>query len=352
MSESPAAAIRFDISWRTILKVLAAVALVWVWLRLWPIVMVVAVALVLAVTLEPLIRWLERRRLSRGFAVVLVGVATLVTVGAFLIAAWVPLTDQSKLLIERIAAYHEELAARLPEAVARVMRRGPQDPTQIMSALLGWASVIGSALLTAGAMTLFAFILTLYLLADGRRTYEWVIAYVPPSQRARTDETLSGITDAVFSYVVGNLLTSLFAAAFVYGSLTLLKVPAALILAVLAGVCDFVPILGFFVSLAPAFVLALTISPGTAVAVIGLYGLCHVIENYAIAPKVYGYHLRLSGVAVLLGLVVGAELGGIIGAVLALPVVAAYPIVERIWLRDYLGREVLAEHARLEHNKE
>jgi predicted PurR-regulated permease PerM len=60
----------------------------------------------------------------------------------------------------------------------------------------------------------------------------------------------------------------------------------------------------------------------------------------------------LSGVAVLLGLVIGAELGGIIGALLALPVVAAYPIIERIWLRESLGTEVLDEHARLEREGE
>ena len=80
--------------------------------------------------------------------------------------------------------------------------------------------------------------------------------------------------------------------------------------------------------------------------------LCSVIENYATAPKVYGHHLKLSGVAVLLGLVIGAALGGIIGALLALPVVAAYPIVERIWLRESLGKNVLAEHARLESEAE
>ena len=61
----------------------------------------------------------------------------------------------------------------------------------------------------------------------------------------------------------------------------------------------------------------------------------------------YGYHLKLSRVAVLLGLATGAALGGIIGALLALPVVAAYPIVERIWLRESLGKTVLSEHARL-----
>jgi predicted PurR-regulated permease PerM len=202
--------------------------------------------------------------------------------------------------------------------------------------------------LTAAAMTLFAFILTLYLLADGRSTYEWFFAYVPPAHRAKATETIAGVTEAVFAYVIGNLLTSLFAAAFVLVSLTLLKVPGAFMLAVLAGVCDFVPILGFFVALTVAALVALTVSPGTAVAVSGLYGLCHVIENYVIVPKVYGHNLKLSGVAVLLGLAIGAGLGGIIGALLALPVVAAYPIVERIWLRESLGKDVLAEHARLE----
>jgi predicted PurR-regulated permease PerM len=234
-------------------------------------------------------------------------------------------------------------------AIARVVRRGPQDPAQMMSAIAARVPQIASAVLTAGAMTLFAFILTLYLLADGRSTYEWVIAYIPRAHHAKVHETVAGVTEAVFAYVVGNLLTSLFATVFVLVSLTLLKVPAALMLAVLAGVCDFVPILGFFVALTVAMLVALTVSLGTAVAVSGLYVLCSVIENYGIAPKVYGRHLKLSRVAVLLGLGVGAALGGIIGALLALPVVAAYPIVERIWLRESLGTSVLAEHARLEH---
>ena len=350
--ERPLLRVRLYVPWRTIWKILSAAALVWIWLRIWPIVMVVLVALVLAVTLEPVVRWLERRRLKRGLAVLVVGVVTLATIGAFLAAAVPPIREEMTLLVGRVASLQESVAVRVPVAVARVVRRGPQDPTQLMSAIAAKVPEIGSAVLTAAAMTLFAFILTLYLLADGRRTYEWVIAYVPRAHHAKVNETVAGVTEAVFAYVAGNLLTSLFAAVFVLVSLTLLKVPAALLLAVLAGVCDFVPVLGFFVALTPAVLLALTISPGTAVAVVGLSGLCHVIENYAIVPKVYGHRLKLSGVAVLLGLGIGAALGGIIGALLALPVVAAYPIVERIWLRESLGRNVLAEHARLEREGE
>jgi predicted PurR-regulated permease PerM len=314
--------------------------------------MVVLVSLVLAITLEPIIGWLERRKLKRGLAVLVVGIVTLVTVGGALAAAARPLTEETKLLVGRLAWVQESIAVRVPVAIARVVRRGPQDPAQMMSAIAAKAPDVASAVLTAAAMTLFAFILTLYLLADGRRTYEWVIAYVPRAYRPKMDETIVGVTQAVFAYAAGNLLTSVFAAVFVFVSLAVLGVPAAFMLAVLAGVCDFVPILGFFLALTPAVLVALTISPGTAAAVVGLYGLCHLIENYAIVPKVYGHQLKLSGVAVLLGLGTGAALGGIIGALLALPVVAAYPIVERIWLRESLGTTVLAEHARLEREGE
>jgi predicted PurR-regulated permease PerM len=290
--------------------------------------------------------------LKRGLAVLAVGAVTLAIFGSFLLLAVPLLTQESKLLVGRVASFQESVAVRVPVAVARVVRRGPQDPEQLMSAIAAKVPEIANAVLTAAAMTLFAFILTLYLLADGRSTYEWVIAYIPRAHRAKTTETVAGVTHAVFAYAVGNLLTSLFAAVFVLVSLTLLKVPAAFVLAVLAGLCDFVPILGFFIALTTAVLVALTMSLGTAVAVAGLYALCSVIENYAIAPQVYGRHLKLSAVAVLLGLVIGAALGGIMGALIALPAVAAYPIVERIWLRESLGKSVLAEHARLEREGE
>ncbi len=349
---SPPDRVRLYIPWLTILKILCAAVLVWMWLQLWPIVMVVLVALVLAITLEPIIRRLEQWKLKRGLAVLLVGAVTLAAFGAFAFAAVAPLTVQTKQLGALAASFQESIAVRVPVAVARIVRRGPQDPAQMMSAIAAKVPDFASAVLTAATMTLFAFILTLYLLADGRSTYAWLIAYVPRQHRAKANETVAGVADAVFAYVAGNLVTSLFAAVFVFVSLTLLKVPGAFMLALLAGVCDFVPILGFFVALAPAVLVAVTVSPMTAVVVVGLYGLCHAIENYAIGPKVYGHHLKLSGVAVLLGLVIGAELGGIIGALLALPVVAAYPIIERIWLRESLGTELLAEHARLEREGE
>ena len=167
---------------------------------------------------------------------------------------------------------------------------------------------------------------------------------MPRNNRGRVQDTADAACVAVRHYVAGNVATSIFAGFCVYLALTLLHVPAALLLAVLAGVCDFVPVLGFIVSAVPAILLALTVSTTTAVIVGGVYVAYHMAENYLIGPRVYGGQLRLSNLAVLLAFAVGAELFGIIGALLALPVAAMYPCVEDIWLREYLGRDAVETH--------
>ena len=102
----------------------------------------------------------------------------------------------------------------------------------------------------------------------------------------------------------------------------------------------------------PAVLLAVTVSPSAAGGIFLLYVLYHVVESYFIVPRVYGHRLRLSTLAVLLALLAGTTLQGLIGAVLVLPLVAAYPIVERIWLASYLGSEVLKDHRALSKSHE
>jgi predicted PurR-regulated permease PerM len=70
----------------------------------------------------------------------------------------------------------------------------------------------------------------------------------------------------------------------------------------------------------------------------------HLLENYVIEPRIYGGRLQLSNVAVLVAFAIGAELGGVVGALLAMPIAATYPTIEKLWLRDQLGDDVVAEH--------
>jgi predicted PurR-regulated permease PerM len=203
-------------------------------------------------------------------------------------------------------------------------------------------------MLGAIVVAALALILTIYLLIEGKQTYAWFVAYAPPAHRAQVHVTAKEARRAILAYAVGNVATSVFATVFVLISLWLLHVPAALLLALLAGIFDFVPVLGFICSALPAVLLALTVSPAVAITVAALYIGYHALENYWIGPKVYGDRLRLSNLAVILAFAVGAEIGGIVGALLALPLAAMYPVVESVWLKEYLGRDAVETHRRIE----
>jgi predicted PurR-regulated permease PerM len=127
----------------------------------------------------------------------------------------------------------------------------------------------------------------------------------------------------------------------------ILGVPAAAPLAVIAGICDFVPVLGILLATVPAALLALSVSPGAALAVVVAYVVYHLFETYFLLPRIYGNKLKISTLSVLLALIIGGRLQGIIGAVLVLPLVAAYPIIERHWLGGYLRSRVLTDHQAL-----
>ena len=337
-----------ELPWRTIGRVLVAAALVWCWLQLTSLFLLAIVAIILAVTLDPLVVRLQRYGLSRPAAaglVVLVFVGGLLAFGFF---ASSNLTAEGQLLGRSLANVENQVISRLPPSWVKMLTPPEQGEGSIQSKLTLAAVGFVQALGAAAVLFFLSAILTLYLLIEAQPTYDWLLAFVPRSKRKKVEQTAEECQRVIYAYVVGNVTTSIFAAVFVFVSLFLLGVPGALLLALLAGICDFVPVLGFPLASAPAIVLAATVSPTVAITVLGLYVAYHTIENYLIAPLVYGDRLRLSNVSVVLAFAVGSALAGVVGAVIALPIAAAYPAIERIWLKNRLGDQVIAEHAAIE----
>lgn len=335
-----------DISGLSIVRVIGAIVAVWLWLHLWHLLMLVVVAVVVAVGLEPLVEWLEGRRVPRGIAAI--GLVLLMTLlaGGFFAIAGSALLAQARDLGGHVEEVRRSVLERIPAFAKTALEQGhsPLD-TQTIA---GYAFDAGRLAVDGTIVAILALILTIYLLIEGRQTYVWLLAYAPPAYRDRVHFTAMEAREKIHGYVVGNVATSIFATATVFVALTLLHVPAALLLAVLAGLFDFVPVLGFICSAAPAILLAMSRSMTVVLAVVGVYAAYHLAENYYIGPKVYGGRLRLSNLAVIIAFAVGAEIGGIVGALLALPVAALYPVIERVWLREYLGRDAVETHRRME----
>jgi predicted PurR-regulated permease PerM len=337
------------IPWRTILKIVAAVVLVWVWLQLVQVVLVIIVAVLLAVTLNPVVGWFERRRLPRWAASVVVGLLLLAGVGGFLWMTWASLSSEARYVAQHFTQFERDVLDKLPGWVRKSI--GSSDTGDLQSHIGQYALQVGQSAVSAVVVIVLGFILTVYLLIEGAATRDWMLAFVPRVHRPRVEQTLRECERVIFAYAAGNIITSIFAMVFVGVALSVLNVPAALLLAVVAGVCDFVPVLGFIASSVPAILLAMTVSAKTALIVAALYVLYHGIENYLLAPWAYGDRLKLSNIAVVLAFVVGAEIAGVVGALIALPIAAVYPAIERIWLRERLPEDTVEEHRAIEDRK-
>jgi predicted PurR-regulated permease PerM len=335
-----------EIPCRTLLKAAAAVAIVWLWLQLVKVVLVLVVATLLAVTLNPIVVWFERRGMSRGGATALVGSIFLVTLVGFVWFTWASLSEQVRYVTSHFHEIVDQALARVPSWARAAIET--QNTAEAQARVADYALRIGQSAGYALGVCALGFILTLYLLVEGQSTRDWLVAFAPREQRPRIERTLAESERVIFGYVAGNVITSVIAAVSSFIVLSALKVPAALLLAVLAGVSDFVPVVGFVLTAIPTILMALTVSGKTALIVTAFYIGYNAVETYVISPWAYGGRLKLSNFAVLLAFIVGGTVAGMIGALIVLPFAALYPSIEKIWLRDTLPDETVAEHRELE----
>jgi predicted PurR-regulated permease PerM len=139
------------------------------------------------------------------------------------------------------------------------------------------------------------------------------------------------LQQVVGGYARGQVITSLCIMAFTFVMLVILRVPNALALSALAFLGDMIPIVGVFVIIVPTALAAWQVSTASAVIVVVLLILYTQFENKVLVQRVYGATLNLPSTAVLLGLMVGGQLFGAVGALLSLPVTASLAVLTRYW---------------------
>ncbi len=339
--------LEIHIPWVTFIKFFAAVLTAYAAYMLWPLLLLVFLALFLAVTLHAFVAWLDVRGVRHWLSLLAVigGLLTALVVSMALVLP--ALIDRATAFSQKLPKFYEEALQHLPISgsirynLEHLLER--TDWTEA-STWLGNFWSAGGVALSGISETVLLLVIALYLVIDGGKTFEWFLAFFSPLKRAKLRLTAEEISHVIFGYVTGQFITSALVTIFTFAVLSILDVPGALILAMLAGLLDVLPIVGFIMATAPAFLLALSVSPQAAVLVLGLYLLFHAIETYFIVPTVYGKHLRVSTLTVLLGLLAGILLAGIPGALAALPIIASYSAIERIWLKPFLRGGVSEKH--------
>jgi len=330
----------------TLLKVALTVLLCVCVIKLWPVILMIIVAILLAVMLDPLVVFGERHRVRRGVSVIVIAVVLLGLLVLFLGVTVPRMLRELGDVAKEVPRLEQMVTARFPFLMPYVqdLRGGPPPQLKLW---LTRGVIAGKYAVEGITAMIFVLVLALYLLIEGRTAFEWLISLAPKNKRPRVRETTQEMSDVVLAYMRGQVITCFLCGGWAYLVLILLRVPAALPLAVIAFVADLLPVVGTIAMTVPAVLLALTLGPVKALLVFAAYMLYHLIESYFIVPRVYGKQMRLSTLTVLLAIMIGGALQGAVGAILILPFVAAYPIVERLWLRDKLPSDTVERHDEL-----
>ena len=291
-------------------------------------------AIVLAMAAEPLVQAFERRGLSRGQAVGIsfgLLVAALVAFGYLLLA---PLVDQSTRFIHNAPQILDQLSNgngrlgfleqrfQIVERAKDVLGSGGIGATAAPT-----RAAVGSVVHTGSALV-FVLFLTLFVQLGGRQWYESLVGLVPERGRTRVRRAGEGVSTAVGGYVAGNLLISVIAGAVTTVVLTATSVPYAIALGLVVAIFDLIPLVGATVGTIIVGVVALsTQGVLTAVIVVVAMIVYQQIENNAIQQLVYHRTVKLSPLAIALSVAVGAQLGGVVGALLGIPFAGALKVV-------------------------
>lgn len=331
----------------TILAVLGAARAVVDLLRpLAHLITVVVLAVALAFALAPLVRRVEGVVRRRGLAVALVVVAVLavlVGVGA-LIAA--PLTSEGERLTAEAKAITDQVQRGEPLAL------GPyaipiELEDQFRGALLSYGgsvaaqfAVIAIAIASGVVDLVLVAIIAVYLLLDAPRIRVRSLRAVPVSQRLRMRALESEVSTIFGAYLRAQLLLALFIAVAVGALLVVAQVPYAIVLAIFAGVAELIPMFGPIIGGIPAILVAATQPFPTVLIVLIGFVVIQQLEANVLVPRFSGHAVGLHPLGALLALLAGFELGGIIAALVAVPIAGLLWVFVSTALRAWRRRRI------------
>jgi len=326
------------------------------------VLLVFIVAAVIALILNPMVAVVQRARLPRGLSVALVYVAffAVLTIVGFLLSN--PLADQLRAFQRDVPELVREANASLGDLQRTFDDEGidveiqAQGQTALETLqnrvlegsgeLLSFTGDLLRELVTVSIQLILVLVLSIYMLLYGPRIGRLVRAAMPPGDGTPEDDYPTRVQKAVSGYVRGQLLfstimgTSAGAALWLYGTVGIFEEGRtyAVAFGVWFGVMELVPFIGPILGALPPIIVALFGDPLTAVWVGLLFLALQQLEGHVVAPQVFSYTLRINPLLVIFALLFGAEIYGLVGALISLPIAA---VVRETVL--YLRRHLVLE---------
>lgn len=297
----------------------------------------IAVSVFLALGLEPVVEWLERRGLPRPAAIGAVFTGLLVVVVGF-VAAVVPivvtqasdLADEVPRSIETIQQQQwfidldsrYDVVSRLTNEVEKRLSSG-----ETVTALFGGVFGAGAAVVSGVFSTFTVLVLTLYFLASLPSTKAAGYRLVPRSRRRRAELLGDEISSRIGGYVIGQITVASINGVASYVTMLIVGVPYPLVLAVTVGIIGIIPLIGATLGAVVVVIVSLFMSPASAVVMAVYYVVYQQVENYVIVPRIMQRAVAVPGAVAIVAGLAGATLMGLLGALIAIPLAAGILLV-------------------------
>lgn len=325
-----------ETSTQVILKVIfAGLILVFLWL-IRDILLILLLSLVLASAMEPMVDYFNEKRVPRAVSVLAVYVLVLATVAFVVYLLVPPVIEQIRVLAAKWPEYAlqlERLVGNTSISVSDIGNYFKEFSSSYKGGLLTGTVSVFNAFLTLITVLVISF----YLVAEDRGMKKFIATLIPGEHRDFAVALIDKIQKKMGLWVIGQVILSVSIFVLTFIGLSLLRVDYALFLALLAGVLEVVPYIGPFLSAVPGVFFAFIQNPPLALAVAIMYLVIQKTEGYVLVPKVMEKTVGTSPLVVLLALLIGFQLAGIIGLLIAVPVVSALTVIMNEFL--FSGRE-------------
>lgn len=314
------------------------------------IIVLLIASFLLAYLLGPLADRLERRGMARALSVGLIylGIIGVIAVGAVLLIG--PLTNQLQGLVKALPTLVTAQAGapsgidkffqeqNIPLSVADLRTRLVEYLGSAGTELLGSTLAVVAGLVTLVTDILLVLAITFYLLLDGRAMHNWALRFLPTAGRERWFFVEATLNRVLGGYIRGQLIVALTVGAAAGIGSFVLGVQYPLVIGLLAFLFEFIPLVGPVLGMIPAVVIAYFQSPSLALWTVVYFILLQQVEANVIVPRVSGHAVGLHPLAVLLALLAGVELGGLSGALLAVPVAGVLYVLALTLYMDKTGQ--------------
>lgn len=301
------------------------------------VIIMVFVSAVLASALAPWVDKFQRRNVPRIVSIIIIYVILLGLI-SLAIAMIIPaISNQLKQFTTNFPALYEKIRTSLPGAAGQ----GSELVASIQESLQSIVSALGNITsgIFAGLSGIFGglfslvgiLVLTFYivLIEDGFRKFAAAVS--PAKYQPYIMQLISRIQIRLGYWIKGQLILSLVIGVACFIGLVILQIPYPVVLGLIAGLTEFIPIAGPVIGAVPAVLIALTVSPWKAIFVVILYLLIQQLENNLLVPKVMQKVTGLNPIVVIIVMLLGAKLIGILGIILAIPVT----IIGDEFLKDF-----------------